>query len=415
MKKKVLVIGGGASGMMAAITAAENNAEVTIYEKNERVGKKILVTGNGKCNISNFNFTIDNYYTKNQDKLIEYFKQFDVQDTVLFFKESGLLLKDKNGYLYPACEQASSVLDILRNRIKQLNIKIINTTEIEEQNISCDEQGKWKIKLDNKSYVYDAVILACGSNAGLKKGEKFNGYHIAKKLGHQITTPLPALVQLICEEQFFKAIAGVRCDSILTLYSTKEELAIQRGEMQLTDYGISGIPVFQFSRIVAERLFHKEKVNVKIDFLPDYNYEDWKLFIKNRLINYQDEEIETFFTGLLHKKLNALFIKMYSLKGQERVCEENQNEIFNACMAMKNFVVTPTATKSFENAQTTAGGVLLSQLDEHLQSVINPNLYFCGEILDVDGKCGGYNLQWAWTSGYIAGYYSSKEMQQSGD
>ena len=409
MKKKILIIGGGASGLMAAITAAGNNAEVTICEKNDRVGKKILATGNGKCNISNRNLTIDNYFTENPDRLKSYFNVFDVEDTIFFFKECGLLLKDKNGYLYPACEQASTVLDILRNQIKQLHVTVLNTIEILESDLYYNESGTWNIRINGKTFVYDAVILACGSYAGLIKGEKFSGYAIAKKMGHTVLPPFPALVQLICKEKFFPSISGVRCDALLTLKSGREVLTTERGELQITDYGISGIPVFQFSRIVAVRLSKEEKVSVNIDFLPDYDRDEWKLFIKNRLITYQGEEVETFFTGLLHKKLNVLFIKLYSLKVQELVNEDNYDKIINACMAMKDFTVTPIATKPFENAQTTAGGVILSQLDNNLQSVIHPNLYFCGEIIDVDGKCGGYNLQWAWTSGYIAGNSASKQ------
>ena len=408
MKKKILIIGGGASGMMAAITAAGNNAEVTICEKNDRVGKKILATGNGKCNISNRNLTIDNYFTENQDRLKTYFNLFDVEDTISFFKESGLLLKDKNGYLYPACEQASAVLDILRNRIKQLHVTVLNTIEISERDLFYTESGTWNIRINGKTQAYDAVILACGSYAGLRKGEKYSGYAIAEKLGHTIIHPFPALVQLICKEKFFPSISGVRCDAYLKLKRGHEVITAERGELQITDYGISGIPVFQFSRIVAVNLSKDEKLFVNIDFLPDYDRDDWKLFIKNRLLTYQGEDIETFFTGLLHKKLNVIFIKLYSLRIQELVKEDNYDKIMNACMAMKDFTVTPIATKPFENAQTTAGGVLLSQLDNNLQSVIHPNLYFCGEMIDVDGKCGGYNLQWAWTSGYIAGNSASK-------
>ena len=189
MKKKILIIGGGASGLMAAITAAGNNAEVTICEKNDRVGKKILATGNGKCNISNRNLTIDNYFTENPDRLKSYFNVFDVEDTIFFFKECGLLLKDKNGYLYPACEQASTVLDILRNQIKQLHVTVLNTIEILESDLYYNESGTWNIRINGKTFVYDAVILACGSYAGLIKGEKFSGYAIAKKMGHTVLPP----------------------------------------------------------------------------------------------------------------------------------------------------------------------------------------------------------------------------------
>ena len=405
MKKKILIIGGGASGMMAAIIAAEKGCDVTIYEKSDRIGQKILVTGNGKCNLSNRNLTMENYYSSNKEQMKQYFSEFDSEDTILFFKECGLLLKDKNNYLYPACEQASMVLDVLRIRLKQQHVQI--KTQVEVQSIKAAKDNIICVTADGKEE-FNSVILACGSYAGVKNIKNAAGYELAKSLGHHILPLYPALVQVICKEPFFKSISGIRADAELTLFKDDNKLAVERGELQITDYGISGIPVFQFSRIIAERTSKQGSLQVIIDFLPDYGMDEWQLFIKNRLFSYQGEEIESFFTGLLHKKLNALVMKMFGLKPQDIISEENNKMIEKACKYLKEFIVTPISMKSFENAQTCAGGIDLKELDETLQSKLCKNIYYCGEMVDVDGKCGGYNLQWAWKSGYIAGKNAAK-------
>lgn len=405
MKKKILVIGGGASGMMAAITAAEKKCDVTIYEKSDRIGKKILVTGNGKCNLANRNLALDCYFTSQPNQLKTYFDEFDFEDTILFFKECGLLLKDKNGYIYPACEQASMVLDVLRNRLRQLHV-VIKTQVNVEQIVERENKGI-SVLTNLGNEFFDSVIIACGSYAGVKDIKSVTGYELARKLGHHIMPLYPALVQIVCEETYFKALSGVRVDANLTLQENDTILAIERGELQLTDYGISGIPVFQFSRMIAQNLDKKKTLKVAIDFLPEYEKEEWMIFVSNRLLSYQGEEVETFFTGLLHKKINALLMKLFSLKPQDKIGTQNDEKLKKACEYIKEFIVTPVATKSFESAQTCAGGIDLLELDETLQSKIHPDIYFCGEMVDVDGKCGGYNLQWAWTSGYIAGKNAS--------
>lgn len=401
--KKIIVVGGGASGMMAAITAAKNNAEVTLLEKNERVGKKILATGNGKCNFSNQNMDIHQYYSEDSKRLSSFFDVFSVEDSVAFFENAGMFVKEKDGYLYPFCEQAAVVLDVLRKEMERLSVCIVtdaNVTDI-----------KWNHKnvtaiTSAGNFTGDALILSCGSLAGTK--DKTAGYDLAKKIGHKISKLYPALVQVRCKENVFKSISGVRSKCKIALYEDNHLMAWEQGELQLTDYGISGIPVFQISRCIAKGLDEGKKLSVHIDFWPGYSLEEWEKLCKDRIEKYNGETVEEFLLGMLNKKLCQMFAKENNLKLQDKIHKSNSKQILNMCMHMKQFVVTPTGTNPFENAQVCAGGVLLKEVNDDLSSKYCDCIYLCGEMLDVDGKCGGYNLQWAWTSGYIAGLNATK-------
>lgn len=398
--KRVLIIGGGASGMMAAISAAKKGAQVTIYEKSDRIGKKILATGNGKCNLSNTNMDLSNYYTEDVEKLSECFDRFTTKDTVHFFENHGLMIRQREGYLYPYCEQASVVLDVLRSAVEKQKVKV--ETSVEKISVFVKKNGIFAVDSSCGKREFDSVILACGSKAGIKNATT-EGYDYAKQFGHRIVSLQPALVQLRCEGDFFKTVAGVRCKAKIHLYSNKEQLAWEQGELQLTDYGISGIPVFQLSRIAARELQNKCRVEVVVDFLPDISKQEWNQYAKERIRKYFGCSCEDFLTGMLHKKISAMFLKEFGLKPQDLLDAQTKNKLLLLCNAMKDFCVTVKATNSYEQAQVCCGGVDFTELDENLQSVYQPGLFVCGEMVDIDGKCGGYNLQWAWTSGYIAG------------
>ena len=400
MGRKVLVIGGGASGIMAAIQAARNGLDVTIYEKNERIGKKILATGNGKCNLSNRNMDIGNYYTEDKNKLLKCFKQFSVEDTITFFKEYGLLIREKDGYLYPYCEQASVVLEVLRNALEIENVKVM--TDVTDIRICVDKKGIFSVTSSLGKGRFDAVILACGSKAGIKNPDT-SALNMAKLFGHRIISLQPALVQVRCEGNFWKQIAGVRCKAGIRLLCNHKEAAYEYGEVQLTDYGISGIPVFQISRMIARMLETNQNVEVLLDFVPEFTKEEWIHFCKERLQQCKAETCEEFLTGILHKKISLMLLKQYELSAESHLDNSNNKKMQKLCYGMKEFRVIPKAMNPFENAQVCCGGVDFMEVDENMQSVYQQNLYICGEMLDVDGKCGGYNLQWAWTSGYLAG------------
>lgn len=403
----ICVVGGGASGMIAAIAAAKNGANVYILEKNDRVGKKILSTGNGKCNLTNLDFSIDKYNSTNNKKLAKFFDLFNEKSTISFFGECGLMLKNKSGYIYPSCEQASVVLDVLRHMLDVFAIKVI--TDAGVTNIR-KEGSSFVIKAD-KEYIADRVIIACGSLASLGKKELstsgITGFELAKRFGHNIVDVLPALVQVECYEDFFSQIAGVRADACITLYDENNAIARESGELQLTNYGISGIPVFQLSGLISRELNDKKKLYAVIDFMQELDEEAFSEFIRARISSFKGESIESYFLGMLNKKICSLIMKLNGLKPTDTVREEIYDELFKVSVMMKQFVVSIKSPKGIENAQVCTGGVSLDEVDDTLMSNMVEGLYLCGEMLDVDGKCGGYNLQWAWTSGFIAGSYAS--------
>ena len=414
-RKKVGIVGGGAAGMMAAITAARAGAKVTILESGERIGKKILSTGNGKCNLGNLEMNRQQYYGGCGDRMALFLERFGTEDTLRFFGGLGLMTKERNGYLYPLCEQASAVLDVLRFEINALGIRVLTQFPVKE--IRRQKKGGFLIVSDQKKEEFDSVILSCGGKAAPKTGSDGSGYQLAKQMGHHIIPVVPALTALKCKETFFKAIAGVRAEAEIVLYgkaqiadtarrkkgSTLSEICRERGELMITDYGISGIPIFQLSRNAAYLLKNEPELTVKIDFLPDYPESELNSLFEKRWKALKKRTAEEFFTGVLNKKLMALFMKQEGIRAQEPASDALKENIRRVFLLCKQFTVTVTGTGDFQNAQVCAGGVDLREVTDRMESAVCPGLYFAGEILDVDGRCGGYNLQWAWTSGYLAG------------
>ena len=420
--KKVVIIGGGASGIMAAIIAARHGSEVTILEHKDRIGKKILMTGNGKCNLSNLSFSCENYYSDTPEFIPGIFKEFSVEDTLTFFREIGLLTKEKKGYLYPMSEQASTVLDIFRIELNRQHVKIVTDCDVNE--IICknkhsaessqeQKEKQFQILTSQGRFMGDALIIACGGKAAPQSGSDGTGYHLAESMGHRILTPLPALVQLRCEDayikSYMKAVAGVRCEAGLKLYVAGKPVKEESGELQLTDYGISGIPVFQLSRIVSKAIYEKQKVAMEIDLLPSVDTGE----IREYLIHRPSTEVmttEEAMLGMVNKKILSLILKLNQVKLNTLWDEIKHNPVLldKIIDTIKRWRIIIKATNPFQNAQVCCGGVDCKELKDTLESKKIKNLYFAGEIIDVDGICGGYNLQWAWSTGYVAGLNSSK-------
>lgn len=416
------IIGGGASGLMAAITAASNGHTVTIVEHNNRVGKKILATGNGRCNYTNMDMSLRHFHGVDKSFIDKTLKQFDNRKTLEFFDSIGVYPKEKNGYIYPYSEQASAVLDCLRNEVIRLNINVITECEIndilkvntkETQNIKNSITNKpYKLSYDksfklitNKGNLYfDKIVLATGSKASEKTGSDGSGYKIAKAFGHNIKKPLPALCALRCKEDFFKSIAGIRCKANIKLLVNNDIKKEEDGELQLTDYGISGIPVFQLSYIASKALDSGRKVDAIIDFMPDsVNNDELFDIITKRIRNNKEKSMDELLIGLFNKNLCVLFNKLCNINGKAMCGEMRNADIQKLVNVIKSFKVSIKSTNSFDNAQVCAGGIRLDEVKDSMESKICDNIYFAGEILDVNGDCGGYNLQWAWSSGYVAG------------
>lgn len=393
--------------MAAAIAAARRGAEVTVFERNDRVGKKILATGNGKCNLGNECLTPRQYHGSSPAWIGQALERFGTEDTIRFFQGMGLLVKSKNGYLYPACEQAAAVLDVLRFEMQALGVRVV--TECKVNQIERDStSGRLTVGDGVRKETFDRVVLACGSKAAPKTGSDGSGYKLARKLGHSLIPTVPALVQLRCREDYLKAVAGVRVDGEIRAFRGQECVALERGEIQLTEYGISGIPVFQLSRTVNYILRETPEVKVVLDLLPDWEQEAYQALCAERTELKPGRTVESFFTGMLHKKLMQLFIKMAGLKGDQPVELADREALGQVYALCRSWQLHVTGSNPYDSAQVCAGGVDTAQIGGNMESRLTPGVFFAGEIMDVDGRCGGYNLQWAWCSGVIAGCEAAK-------
>lgn len=398
MERKIAVVGGGPAGMTAAIRAAEAGAFVTLYEGNDRVGKKILSTGNGRCNFSNERMGTQYYHGSGKALTEHILERFGTAWTIAFFEKLGMRIRSREGYLYPASDQASTVLDLLRYELDRRHVTVHTGKRIAEIR---PQNGKFF--LPSEKTAYDAVILACGGCAAPETGSDGNGFVLAEKLGHRIVSPVPALCALRCQEKYYKQVAGVRCDAEVTLFADGQETVSERGELQLTDYGLSGIPVFQISRHAAKALQEKKTVTARISFLPDFDEDACKTFFRKRLATGQEDEMSVFLTGIVNKKINSLLLKLVGIRETEQAGTVDAvafERLWHLYCGLETKIVD---TNGFDRAQVCAGGVDGSEVTERLMSKKLPGLYFAGEILDVDGICGGYNLQWAFASGAAAG------------
>ena len=399
--RHVAVIGGGAAGMMAAITAAREGVKVTILEHKDRIGKKILSTGNGRCNFTNTYQTPACYRSDNRDFAWNIIQKFNVEKTISFFKELGIYPKDRNGYLYPYSDQAAAILEVLQIEIAKLNICVM--TEINVLDIQPVKRGI-RVTTDKKTITVDSVIFACGSKAAPVTGSDGSGYQLAKLLGHRIVPVLPALVQLRCAEKFYKSISGVRVQGTVEIYADDISLASDTGEIQLTNYGISGIPVFQVSRYAAKAIYQKQSVTAVLNFMPDMNKDEFLSFLQERITLCPHKTLDELFTGIFPKKLCELWIRLSRLPKEMRVSDLSGEQLEKLVLLIQHLRTHITETNAFEQAQICCGGVDTTEINpDTLESNYVPGIYFAGELLDVDGICGGYNLQWAWSSGFVAG------------
>ena len=403
--RTVAVIGGGASGMMAAVTAASEGARVILLEHKDRIGKKILSTGNGRCNFTNIHQEPICYHSEDPLFPWEVVERFNAQAVISFFFQLGVYSKNRNGYIYPNSDQASAVLDAFRMELDRLKVEI--RTGVECREIRPGKKG-FTVLTDQGPVRADRVILCAGSKAAPTTGSDGSGYDLAKKLGHRILPVLPALTALKCEEKFFKSIAGVRANGSVSIWSGGECIAKDTGEIQLTDYGISGIPVFQVSRYASKLLYEKKETDAVLDFMPDFTKEQTNAFLRARAKTRPDKSAEMFLIGLFHKKLCDLWIRLSEIPRQRKAGELTEDEIARLTSLIKEFRVRVRETNPYDKAQVCCGGVDTREVNpETLESVYVPGVYFAGEILDVDGMCGGYNLTFAWASGYVAGKAAS--------
>lgn len=412
-KKKIeaIVVGAGASGLVCAIRLKEQGVSVLVLEKENKIGKKILATGNGKCNLSNLVYEEDSYRGSEPSFVQSILKQVGVEDTISFFQRLGMEITEEKGYLYPNTKQAATVVDTLMKHCEALNIPIIKETKVE----NIVKKGEcFFLSTKDETYAATYVVLACGGCASSKLGSDGSGYGLAEKLNHTICTPTPALVGLHSDDKCFKELAGIRIKADLSL-KISGKIYKQYGELQLTNYGVSGVPIFQLSRYATKAFLEKKKVTLEINFLPHYSKEALELFFKNAKENVPYKTVLEVLEGVLNKKLASVLVKKVgdaNLKNL-KITKLSKNQQEALIKQTRSFQTNLVGSNDFEQAQVTAGGVYTNEVKETtLESKRQKNLYFVGEILDIDGTCGGYNLQWAWSTGICVANHIAKTKER---
>lgn len=398
--KTIVIVGAGASGLVSAIYAKEDNNEVIVLERNQEPAKKILVTGNGRCNYYNEDQNLNHYNSDNHNLISEIITEENKSEVLNFFNKIGIIPKIKNGYYYPYSNQATSIKNALINEVKRKNINIITNTYVE--NIS-KEDNKYKIETNNKTYYADSLIIATGSASAPKTGSDGNGYKLVKKLNHTLIKPLPALTALKGNEKFFKEWAGIRSDVKISLYNNDKLIKQEEGEIQLTDYGISGICTFNLSRHANKLLNNNEKPYVLINFLPEIKENEITWFDKrNELMN--NRNIDELLDGILNYKLTNVILKLTNINKESKWNDLSYKTKKLLVEKLTSFKLEIKDSNPFDASQVCMGGVPLTEINTYtMESKINENLFIIGELLDVDGECGGYNLTFAWITGMIAG------------
>lgn len=390
------IIGGGACGLAAAVACSENTV---ILEKNQRVGKKILATGNGRCNILNLNASEAFYDTKDKKELSYILKRYTVSDIIGFFENLGLILRyEEDGRVYPYSNQASSVLDCLRNEAVRKNIEI--KTEFEALDIAKDEDIFTVFSRNGEQVKARNVLISTGGPAG-EASASFSGYHLLKKFGHEITDISPALVPLKMKEGFCKSMAGIKFKGSATILKNATPLKKEDGEILFTDYGLSGIAIMQLSSLYEKNA----DIVLELDFFPEISYEEILLMLHKRKEAYKNESLEEYLTGTIHKKLAQGILKYSGIEKLSITASElSTKELKKIANNLKKLQLRVSDTTGFKNAQVSKGGARLLEFNtDTMESNYVKGLYAGGEALDVNGLCGGFNLHFAWLTGIIAG------------
>ena len=395
----VAIVGGGASGLMAAITAAENGHAVTVFERQSRVGRKLLATGNGRCNLSNMQPPEGHYHGAEPDFVRPALEAFPAQAARDFFRSLGLLtVEEPSGRVYPFSDQAGSVVDVLRFAAEARGASLRTGEEV----LSLRRQGAGFLAetAEDKRF-FERVIVCCGGLAGGRLGGTKSGYDLLSALGHSRTALYPALVQLKTPPERVRSLKGVRADALVRVEQNGRLLAESAGEVQFTEYGLSGPATFEVSRAAAAA---GAGVTARLDLLRGTPLPELEALLAARCRDLPLLTGENLFTGLLHNRLGRVVLREAGLASDLPLGDFSPRARARAAAAVKAFVLPVTGTTGFDNAQVTAGGIATDGFSpETLQSRLVPGLYAAGEVLDADGDCGGFNLQWAWASGRLAG------------
>ena len=398
------IIGAGASGMAAAIAAAENqNAQIVIFERQARVGRKLQATGNGRCNLTNLHTALEHYHGNRPDFAGTALERYGVEDTLSWFRSLGLLpVSEESGRVYPYSDQANSVVDVLRFALEKPNIRLLTGFEVTK--VRHNNPG-FTVESAEEKVFCDRLIVACGGLAGTKLGGSMSGYKILQKLGHRCTKLRPALVQLKSDWHGCAALKGVRANCSAQIIHNGNLYTQSRGEVQFTEYGLSGPVIFEISRDVCHE---KGDWVCQLDLLPDLDQN--ALFAMLRAKRASNLQAEDLLTGVLHNRLGRVIVKEAGISLHAPIRQLEDWELHRVCEYVHCLPIDLTEPMGMDSAQVTAGGIFTADFDEEtMESRLVPGLFACGEVLDIDGDCGGYNLQWAWSSGRCAGSAAGKE------
>ncbi len=398
MSKTVAIVGAGASGLVAAIVAAKRGARVKVYEKNSKIGKKILATGNGRCNVTNQTIKTSNYHGSNPKFVNIAIDRFNTQVCKNFFSEIGIeLVEGQEGRLYPKSLHSSSVVNLLTYECEMLGVEFFLDTKVEA--IEADIRG-FALHVGDGKLFSSSVLIATGGLAMPTLGASASGYEFAKSFGHTVVSTFASLVQLECNENL-KEISGVKIQGNIEVLSDKRAVASAQGDILFTNYGLSGSAILDVSRAVGKLLQNADEVDINIDLFSEYSKEQLKTILSKRAKNSNSKSLSLWLDGFINPKLAKFLAKKTDIKNADDL---NTKEIVRLVYMLKNFKLKAVGTRGFKSAEVTAGGVNTDEVNpKTFESKLQSGLYFSGEVLDIDADCGGYNLHWAWASGYSVG------------
>lgn len=395
---KVAVIGGGAAGIFSALVASEKH-EVTIFERNNRIGKKLLATGNGRCNLTNVSVERKNFHGDG-DFAFKIYKNFDNETAVKYFEDLGILTTTKeSGKIYPRSLTAASVLNVFLEELENRNIEVKTDKYI---NKIEKIKNRFKIHTKEESYTFDRVIMATGGMSMASSGSDGNGYKLLKDLGHTVLETHPALVQLKLKSNFLKHLSGTKVEGVCYLLKDGKVIKERTGDILFTDYGISGPPILDLSRYVLDGNY-RLRFSIVNDLMTEEDKNDFLEYFY-RTISSKDMTLERFLIGILNKKFIHYVLKTLDLDRNMKVMDLDQSKSYELLKILTESEFEIIGNNGYKNSQVTVGGISIKEINENMESKIVNGLYIIGEILNIDGDCGGYNLQWAWSSAYVAAY-----------